>query len=190
MAPSPAHPPLGIKPDYSSHVDTAYTHVARQMILVSNTLDVLGGCGGSSPTPALDPTVTLPSWVPDWRIAQHASPLVYDALDQQRTTHATAYRNTLVQFIDTGGSTLVLHGHEIASLTALALPLAHPIMDSISMTSDLETSVDGIDGTVSLLRFLGGLLGRPGFAPPFRPAKTPRRCQNPDLQPAKKIIYV
>ncbi|KAJ5862390.1 Heterokaryon incompatibility [Penicillium solitum] len=91
VAPSPAHPPLGIKPDYSSHVDTAYTHVARQMILVSNTLDVLGGCGGSSPTPALDPTVTLPSWVPDWRIAQHASPLVYDALDQQRTTHATAY---------------------------------------------------------------------------------------------------
>lgn len=130
------------------------------MILVSNTLDVLGGCKNSSPTPALDSAVTLPSWVPDWRIAQHASPLVYDVLDQQRTTHATAYRNTLVQFIDTGSSTLVLHGHEIASLTALALPLAHPIMGSISMTSDLETSVDGIDGTVSLLRFLGGLLGQ------------------------------
>lgn len=159
-APIPAHPPLGIKPDYSSPVDTVYTHAARQMILVSNTLDVLGGCGGSPPTPALDSGVTMPSWVPDWRIAQDVSPLVYDALDQQRTTHATAHSNALVQFIDTGGSTLVLHGHEIASLTALAPPLAHPIMDSANMISDLEKWVDEIDGTVSLLRLLGGLLGQ------------------------------
>ena len=161
VASTPAHPPLGIIPDYSSPVDTVYTHVARQMILESNTLDVLGGCGGSPATQALD-SATMPSWVPDWRVAQHASPLVYDARDQRRTTHATAHSNALVQFIDTGGSTLVLHGHEIASLTALAPPLAHPIMDSVKMTGELEkwgNENHEIEGTVSLLRYLGTLLG-------------------------------
>ncbi|KAJ6098626.1 Heterokaryon incompatibility [Penicillium canescens] len=113
VAPIPAHPPLGIKPDYSSPVDTIYTHVARQMILVSNTLDVLGGCGGSPPTPALDPGYTLPSWVPDWSTAQPTSPLLHDALGQQRATHATAHSKALPQFIDTGSTTLLLHAHEM-----------------------------------------------------------------------------
>lgn len=159
-APIPAHPPLGIKPDYSSPVDTVYTHVARQMILVSNTLDVLGGCGGSSQTPALDPGYALPSWVPDWSTAQPASPLLHDVLGQQRATHATAHSKALPKFIDTGSTTLLLHAHEIASLTALAPPLAHPIADSVKMTSDLDKWVDEMDGTVLSLRYLGGLLGQ------------------------------
>ncbi|KAJ5659082.1 Heterokaryon incompatibility [Penicillium longicatenatum] len=163
MAPIPAHPPLGIKPDYSSPVDTIYTYIARQMILVSNTLDVLSGCGNSPTIPALDPGYTLPSWVPDWSTVQPVSPLLHDALGQQRTTHATAHSKALPQFIDTGSTTLRLHAHEIASLTALAPPLAHPIVDSVKMTSNLDKWVDkmsGTDGIVSLLRNLGELPGQ------------------------------
>ncbi|KAJ5420976.1 Heterokaryon incompatibility [Penicillium sp. CMV-2018d] len=160
VAPIPAHPPLGIKPDYSSPVDIIYTDVARQMILVSNTLDVLGGCGGSPPTPALDPSLTLPSWVPDWSTAQPASPLLHDALGQQRTTHATAHSKALPQFIDTGSSTLLLHAHEIASLTALAPPLGHPIVDPFEVTRDLDKWVDEMDGTALSLRYLADLLGQ------------------------------
>ncbi|KAK4863708.1 hypothetical protein LT330_002486 [Penicillium expansum] len=160
VAPIPANSPLGIKPDYSSPVNTIYTHVARQMILVSNTLDVLGGCKGSPPTAALDPGFTLPSWVPDWSTAQSASPLLHDALGEQRTTHATAYSKALPQFIDTGNSTLLLHAHEIASLTALASPLAHPAADSIKMTRDLDKWLDKMDGAVISLGYLWGLLGQ------------------------------
>ena len=163
VAPTPTHLPLEIRPDYSSPVGAVYTHVAQQMIIASNTLDVLGGCESSRVTPATTPGPDVPSWVPDWSAAQTASPLLHDALGQHRTTHATSHSKALVQFINSGSITLIIHAHEVATFTALAPPLMKPIYNTAEATDKQCKEIDGLGAIYSedgeLLKFTGNVLG-------------------------------
>ena len=162
--PTVACQPLDIKPNYSSPVGDVYVHVARQIIIEINTLDVLGGCGGSKLTSASGRAPDLPSWVSDWSTAQTVSPMLFDALGKQRATHATSHSKALPQFIDTGSTTLLLHAHEVATLIAFAQPLMHPIVHGEEIMDSSGKKMDKLyltlenDSLRDRLKHIGGIL--------------------------------
>jgi len=131
-------PPLGIRPDYANPTDAVYGATARQILLESDTLDILGACS-SAPTTSQGPP--LPSWVPDWRqIAMTAAPLMHDALGQMRGTHAANHTAAAPQFIN-DNATLVLQGSEVTELVALAPSLARIEFSSFDMVNRLKGDI-------------------------------------------------
>ncbi|KAK4446723.1 heterokaryon incompatibility protein-domain-containing protein [Podospora aff. communis PSN243] len=105
---------LGIEPDYTRSEKDVYTAAARNIILVSDNLDILGAC--TSPSHARIPS--LPSWMPDWGYRRDpsssseclVSPMTEDAKGARRTTHASGGAATNMSWED-GGDTLVAEGH-------------------------------------------------------------------------------
>ena len=143
------HAPLGITPDYGSPIGAVYTHATRQMLLGSATLDVLGA--GPPPTVASK----LPTWVPDWSITDFAAvPLILDALNQPRITHATNQSVSSPLFLDNGES-LLLHAHEVTTLVALAQPLSR-----IQYRSRDELLKHGFDSQLRYVKANGSMLAR------------------------------
>lgn len=140
--------PLGIRPDYTLSEDSVYSNFAYQMIHETESLDILGACAAAA-TPEylvsnlipdrlekIDPEDThsghldlqLPSWVPDWSMADIAVvPLLHDALGRPRKTHATAqstYQSHLLEEnADGQPTTLLLEAHELTALVDLSDPL-------------------------------------------------------------------
>ncbi|KAK1758946.1 heterokaryon incompatibility [Echria macrotheca] len=117
-----------LRPDYAMSVSYVYRQAAQQLILVSGTLDLVGSAG-----PIVDHTADpdLPSWVPDWRYtAMVCMPLMHDALGRRRTTHATRRSTVRDPFAD-AGRTLLLAGHEVTTITAVA-----PVLRRIVHRSD------------------------------------------------------
>lgn len=76
----------GVAPDYRSTAAQVCRDAAIRIITVSGNFDILGLCiRVETPTAPRGP-----SWVPDWSVQfAIASPLVYDALGQPRSTHAS-----------------------------------------------------------------------------------------------------
>ncbi|KAH6855601.1 heterokaryon incompatibility protein-domain-containing protein [Chaetomium sp. MPI-CAGE-AT-0009] len=110
------HTSLGLEPDYAAPTSIVYSETARQLLLRSNSLDLLGAC-----TPS--PMDGLPSWAPDWSSSSRVPrPLMDDAFGSPRQTHASARTHPSPRFLDDGG-TLLLSGHELTTITALTNPL-------------------------------------------------------------------
>ncbi|KAH7348530.1 heterokaryon incompatibility protein-domain-containing protein [Rhexocercosporidium sp. MPI-PUGE-AT-0058] len=109
-----------IEVGYGKDVREVYRSMARELILKTNTLDVLG----VSPNSSLD----LPSWVTDWSNTDKiGSPLMQDSLDRTRTTHATRHTKADAHFSpDT--SRLILQGFEVSTITTLSDCLPVPLM--------------------------------------------------------------
>ncbi|TGJ84337.1 hypothetical protein E0Z10_g4387 [Xylaria hypoxylon] len=108
---------LGIIPNYVTPFREVYCHTARRLIICSKSLDVLGSCSTRE-----DAGDGLPSWVPDWsftRVISLPLPLTRDAFNQPRGMHASRNFDAEPMFED-GGKTLVLHGHELTTITAQA----------------------------------------------------------------------
>ncbi|KAJ4317398.1 hypothetical protein N0V84_007375 [Fusarium piperis] len=107
---------LEIEADYRLSTSQVYCHAARQLLLQSGGLDVLGAC---TPTTNLE----LPSWVPDWSAASGARPLMHDARGRLRQTHASRGTKATSRFIE-DNRLLVLNGHEVTTITHLS-PVLH-----------------------------------------------------------------
>lgn len=130
---------LGIKPDYSLPVSAVYSDFAYRLIRETGSLDILGACSPAATwdwssifkeeqieSPAAD--IILPSWVPDWSMTKRAVlPLLYDALDRPRNTHATKHSICRPQvFENTDGGkpkTLLLEAYEVTKIVKLSEPL-------------------------------------------------------------------
>ncbi|OAA59038.1 Heterokaryon incompatibility [Niveomyces insectorum RCEF 264] len=199
-SPSPS-PPLSIQPDYASPMGAVYAHVARQILLESGTLDLLGACAVSATT---DGATNTPSWVPDWSKTNiTATPLTRDAFGRSRKTHATRHSTAAPRFLDEGHPTLVVRAHAVTTLTALAAPLARIQFDSLDEMgrSALDRSQD-YDGSraakraalgrawqsllsvyevlMSVVPHLGTYAEWEAFAravPPTNPVPAPRGCR-------------
>jgi hypothetical protein len=146
--------PLGIWPDYKKSISTLYADVARQIMVETGSLDIIGACAAANPKyltslfpdfhPAAGPVLDrpLPLWVPDWNMTDTAViPLLHDALNRSRTTHATAHSVVEPQFLDVDADgialTLLLQAHEVTTLADLADPL-------IQLSIPVEMNSDGI----------------------------------------------
>ncbi|KAK8058112.1 HET-domain-containing protein [Apiospora phragmitis] len=127
-SPTDAVNQVKIDADYASPVVYVYRMMSQQLILMTKTLDVLGIFPRSSRR-------GLPSWVTDWsNSSSMAVPLTRDAMDRPRRTHAA--RGTLattVRFPE-DAVTLVLRGHEVATVTEIAKSI--PRYDYSDTTSD------------------------------------------------------
>ncbi|KAK4140466.1 heterokaryon incompatibility protein-domain-containing protein [Dichotomopilus funicola] len=107
--------PLGIEGDYRLSETEVYRHTARQLLLQSSSLDLLGA---STPTP----TQSHPSWVPDWSNTGNGPfLLMYDARGVIRETHASRHTPSVPRFLD---HALLLAGHEHTPVLRLA-PVLH-----------------------------------------------------------------
>ncbi|KAI4595164.1 hypothetical protein KJ359_007139 [Pestalotiopsis sp. 9143b] len=118
------------------------------MMYGTGSLDILGACAAAAAPKYLvsnlvpdrfekiEPEDThsghlnlqLPSWVPDWSMAETAVvPLLHDALGRPRKTHATAqstYQSHLLEEnADGRPTTLLLEAHELTALVDLSGPL-------------------------------------------------------------------
>lgn len=138
---------LGITPDYGSPTRDVYCHVARRLIIHSGSLNLLGSC-----TPGTDSE--LPTWVPDWGFnGAVARPLTKDAFDQLRSSHASLGSEAKPLF-ERNGNDLVLQGHELTVITALA-PVArrplHPFMGVLDQ--EMTQKSTGIRSTILGPRF-------------------------------------
>ncbi|GAB1313504.1 hypothetical protein MFIFM68171_03714 [Madurella fahalii] len=115
---------LGIEPEYGLSTSQLYRLTARQLLLHSDHLDLLG---------ARVPTTNkeLPSWVPDWSVtASGPQPLAHDARGRPRQTHASRGTRAAPRFLGDDGDILVLEGHELTSITDLSPVLHHLYRDS------------------------------------------------------------
>ncbi|KAI1175482.1 heterokaryon incompatibility protein-domain-containing protein [Nemania sp. FL0916] len=114
-----------IIPDYVASVRSVYCHTARQLIIHSGSLDVLGSC-----TSRVNEELQLPTWVPDWSFRRTvALPLAKDAFNQVRRTHASCGTKAEVTFEgDDGGDTLVIHGHDVTTITSLTRTMGRLIV--------------------------------------------------------------
>lgn len=131
--------PLGIKPDYSQPVSAVYSDFAYRMVRETGSLDILGACSPAATrdfsmsfqeeqtaSPATD--MILPSWVPNWSMTKRTVlPLLYDALDRPRNTHATKHSICHPQFLGKldgkKPETLLLEAHEVTKIVKLSEPL-------------------------------------------------------------------
>ena len=106
-----------IHADYASPVVYVYRMMSQQLIQTTKTLDVLGISPKSSRR-------GLPSWVTDWsNSSSTAVTLTRDALGRPRRTHAA--RNTLATTarFPEDAVTLVLRGHEVATVAQISNPI-------------------------------------------------------------------
>ena len=128
---------LGLEPDYDAPTSTVYTDAAKQLLLRSNNLDLFGACIPS-------PMDGLPSWAPDWSNTNPVPrPLMDDAFGSPRQTHASAGTHPTPSFLNVTNNdntishnpsqppTLLLSGHELTTITALA-PTLHRLQIDIS----------------------------------------------------------
>lgn len=132
---------LGIKPDYSLPVSAVYSDFAYRLILETGSLDILGACSPAATwdflvskgyqeaqTESPEADIILPSWVPNWSMTKRSVlPLLYDALDRPRNTHATSQSMCRLQLLEnTAGKklgTLLLEAHEVTKIVKLSDPL-------------------------------------------------------------------
>ena len=144
---------LGIEPDYALSVRDAFCKATRQLILQSGNLDVLGACLSTT-------NMDLPSWVPDWTIRDHAPrPMMHDALGPPRHTHATGgdrITSSSPRFI-TNGDTLVLSGHEVTSVAAVA-PILRRLISDVPKFEPLKLG-DTLASRLALLPIVLSRLG-------------------------------
>lgn len=123
-----------IHADYASPVVYVYRMMSQQLILTTKTLDVLGISPKSSRR-------GLPSWVTDWsNSTSTAVTLTRDALGQPRRTHAA--RNTLATTarFPEDAVTLVLRGHEVATVAEISNPIPRFQFLKDSSDEDDETT--------------------------------------------------
>lgn len=136
---------LGIEPNYWLSASEVYCHAARQLLVQSGDLNVLGAC-----TPTESPE--LPSWVPTWSTtASERHPLMHDALGRPRQTHASGGTTAAPRFFY-DGSVLALSGHEVITITHLS-PALHRLHRD---TSDFKPMKRG-DTLLERLATLGQL---------------------------------
>ncbi|KAI0965605.1 heterokaryon incompatibility protein-domain-containing protein [Xylaria arbuscula] len=123
---------LDITPDYNLSYREVYRHTARRLIIHSRSLNVLGAC--TSP-----PDAQLPTWVPDWSFTGYVPTLLTnDAFDQPRTTNASRGSEAKPRF-ENAGNDIVLQGHELTTIAALA-PIMHRwVMITGTDSNALET---------------------------------------------------
>ncbi|KAK8044409.1 HET-domain-containing protein [Apiospora rasikravindrae] len=115
---------LLIKPNYSASCDDVYRNAAKQIVLHSCSLDILGACMPALP----DASADLPSWVPDWNNTGPAPrPLIYDTFGGPRLSCASVSKIRTATFADADRK-LVLSGHRITFIAALSPILQRPTL--------------------------------------------------------------
>lgn len=129
---------LGIEPNYSLTVSTVYSDFAYRLMRETGSLDILGACTPAAyreftslkdeNTEIAVTDIILLSWVPDWSMTgRTVLPLLFDALDRRRNTHATKqsiFRPQLLEDADGKKSeTLILEGYEVTRIIKLSEPL-------------------------------------------------------------------
>ncbi|RSL65857.1 hypothetical protein CEP54_004056 [Fusarium duplospermum] len=107
---------LAIEADYRLSTSQVYCHAARQLLLQSGDLNVLGSCTAIT-------NLELPSWVPDWSAPSGPRPLMHDARGRLRQTHASRGTKAAPRFIE-DNRLLILEGHEVMTITHLS-PVLH-----------------------------------------------------------------
>ena len=108
---------LGIEPDYRLSASQVFRHTARQLLLQSSDLNMLGANTATT-------NQELPSWVPDWSTTTSGPhPLMHDARGCPRQTHASRSTQAALRFLGDGG-VLVLSGHVVMDVTRLS-PVLH-----------------------------------------------------------------
>lgn len=155
---------LSIEVNYDLPVVTIYRRVSQEFIQKLDNLDILGVCPKSSRR-------GLPSWVTDWSITGRlASPLTQDAMDGDRTTHATKGTKADCRF-PPDGETVILSGYELTSVQQLAdeFPFlridSYPIEPSTTkQTPSDETVTSETQDTILKLGDKHDWLGRIGAA--------------------------
>ncbi|KAM0428837.1 hypothetical protein ACHAPT_006637 [Fusarium lateritium] len=136
---------LGIEPDYRLSTTQVYCHTARQLLLQSGELNILGACTATT-------NQELPSWVPDWsNMASGPRPLMHDARGRLRQTHASRGTETALSFLD-DGRILVLVGHEFMTVTHLS-----PALQRLRRNSNDFAPIKRGDTLLSRLASLGQL---------------------------------
>lgn len=135
--------PLGIEGDYRLSETEAYCHTARQLLLQSSSLDLLGA---STPVP----TQSHPSWVPDWS-STGSGPflLMYDARGGIRETHASLHTPSVPRFLD---NALLLTGYEDTRIVRVA-----PVLHRLQRQSEDTPVIKRGDTIVERLSALGQL---------------------------------
>jgi len=126
---------LGIEPDYSLSATEVYCHTARQLLLHSADLNMLGASNSAGNAAAVAAAASnaqrtpVPSWVPDWSNASAPGPhpLMHDALGRPRQTRASGRGswNAPPRFSD-DGLVLILSGHDLTTITRLS-PVLHRV---------------------------------------------------------------
>ncbi|KAL8840027.1 MAG: hypothetical protein Q9170_001511 [Blastenia crenularia] len=102
--------PYEIMPDYSLSTTDVYTEVAREIILKSRTLDILGVPRSKTSSALVD---RLPSWAPDWSVIHLTSSLSFKNLQGEYVFDFDAAKtNQAAAKINFGaGHSLILQGH-------------------------------------------------------------------------------
>ncbi|KAK4031975.1 heterokaryon incompatibility protein-domain-containing protein [Parachaetomium inaequale] len=137
---------LGIEPDYGLSASEVYCHTARQLLLQSGNLNILGACTATT-------SQELPSWVPDWS-TNSPHPLMYDARGRDRQTHASRGTQAVPRFVD-NASVLVPTGHEVVTVTRLS-----PVLHRLHRNSSEVKLIKRGDTLLTRLSALGQIFAR------------------------------
>ena len=147
---------LGIEPDYGLSAAEVYCQTARQLLLQSADLNMLGASNTATAATAIASAgQTLPSWVPDWNnAAAGPHPLMHDARGRQRQTHASRGTQSTPRFSD-DGRVLVLSGHELTTITHLS-----PVLRRLQRDSSNIPAIRRGDTLLTRLAALGQFCAR------------------------------
>jgi len=133
---------LGIEPDYRLSASQVFCHTARQLLLQSSDLNILGANTATT-------NQELPSWVPDWSTTTSGPhPLMHDARGRPRHTHASGGTQAAPRFLGDGG-VLELSGHVVMDITRLS-----PVLHRLQRDSNTKVVNRG-DTLVTRLSALG-----------------------------------
>ncbi|KAK4184766.1 heterokaryon incompatibility protein-domain-containing protein [Podospora australis] len=159
---------LGMVPDYTLSTEAVYTHTARQLLLHSGGSLRLLGSAGQTPTSGSSTIISLslPSWVSDWRNATAPFcpvPLTNDARGFPRQTHASAPLDPedcslLLGKTTSNRDVLRLTGHHLTTITSVA-PVLHRLRrDGFASTKVLEQQSTLVERLAALGQVFKGVV--------------------------------